>query len=187
MPEPWKRENNFMKTLTETTTHIKNDKLHKFLLKKLKREIASGQAILHISNKQEQVTDLLSANNIYTQITELSELNKLGIIKTQKAFTYVIADLDMPDLDDFDSFLNRIAPMIIRPGLLIIIASNLATFRNQLAIWFGNNLEDFKRPNRAVTPGFLRTRLLEKGYFVKNRFWQYDEKLLIMADIPHHA
>ncbi len=166
----------------EITPHIKNDKLHKFLLKKLKREIASGQAVLHISNKQNQVTNLLNANNIYTQVSELNDLNKFGISK--KAFTYVIADLDMPCLDDFDSFLNQIAPLIIRPGLLIIIASNLATFKNQLNIWFGNDLENFRRPNRAVTAGFLRTRLLEKGYFVKNRFWQYDEKLLIMADIP---
>lgn len=176
-----------MQTLTEITPHIKNDKLHKFLLKKLKREIASGQAVLHISNKQQQVTDLLSVNNIYTRITELNDLSNLGISKAQKAFTYVIADLDMPCLDDFDSFLNQIAPLIIRPGLLIIIASNLATFKNQLAIWFGNDLENFRRPNRAVTAGFLRTRLLEKGYFVKNRFWQYDEKLLIMADIPKSA
>ncbi len=176
-----------MQTLTEITPHIKNDKLHKFLLKKLKREIASGQAVLHISNKQQQVTDLLSANNIYTQVQDLAQLENLGISKVQKAFTYVIADLDMPCLDDFDSFLNQIAPQIIRPGLLIIIASNLATFSNQLGIWFGNDLENFKRPNRAVTPGFLRTRLLEKGYFVKNRFWQYNEKLLIMADIPKNA
>lgn len=163
---------------------MKNDKLHKFLLKKIKREVASGQAILHISNKQQQITDLLSANNIYTQISDLNELKDLGIKPGQKAFTYVIADLDMPCLDDFNKFLNRVSTTIIRPGLLIIIASNLATFHNQLAIWFGNDLDNFSRPNRAVTPGFLRTRLLEKGYFVKNRFWQYDHKLLIMADIP---
>ena len=173
-----------MQTLTETVPYIKNDKLHKFLLKKIKREVATGQAVLHISNKQQAITDLLNKNNNYTQVSDLKQLEDLGIGKTQKSFTYVIADLDMPCLDDFNEFLNRVAPLIIRPGLLIIIASNLATFHNQLAIWFGNDLDNFSRPNRAVTPGFLRTRLLERGYFVKNRFWQYDEKLLIMADIP---
>ncbi|MDD9898190.1 MAG: hypothetical protein OXU45_04225, partial [Candidatus Melainabacteria bacterium] len=97
---------------------------------------------------------------------------------------YIIADLDNPELDDFDEFLDRAAPMIVRPGSLIIIASNLCSFKNQLAIWFGNELENFERPCRAVPPGFLRNKLLRKGFFVKNRFWQYDNKLLIMAEIP---
>ena len=66
----------------------------------------------------------------------------------------------------------------------MVIASNLCSFKNQLAVCFGNELEDFDRPNRAVPPGFLRGKLLRKGFFVKNRFWQYNQKLLIMADIP---
>ncbi len=161
--------------------------LHKFLLKKIKREIASGQSILHISNSQEQITELLKDNNQYCKVSRLEDLQALGINATKKSFTYVIADLDMPCLDNFEEFLKQIAPTIIRPGLLIIVASNLATFSNQIGIWFGNDLENFSRPNRAVTPGFLRTKLLEHGYFVKNRFWQYDQKLLIMADIPQNA
>ncbi len=161
-----------------------DDKLQRLCLKKIKKEIGSGQAILHLSLKQKQISTLLESENNYTKASSLEELSRLGLSKTHKAFTYVIADMDLPELDKFDSFLDKVAPMIIRPGLLIIIASNLCTFRNQISIWFGNELENFTRPVRAVPGGYLRNHLLEKGYFVKNRFWQFDEKLLIMADIP---
>lgn len=166
---------------------ILEDKLHKFLLKKLKREIASGQSVLHISSKQNPITELINLNNIYTKVESLRDLEQYGLANRNKLFTYVIADMDMPELDDFESFLNRIAPLIIRPGLLIIVATNLCTFANQIAMCFGNALENYHRPSRAITPGYLRNTLLEKGFQVKNRFWQYDNKLLIMADIPVSA
>lgn len=162
----------------------KEDQLHKFLLKKIKREIISGQSVLHLSSKQEQICDLLDAQNHYTKVRSLGDLPALGITNPAKSFGYVIADLDNPELDDFDQFLDKVAPMIVRPGMLIVIASNLCSFKNQLGIWFGNELENFERPNRAVPPGFLRNKLLRKGFFVKNRFWQYDNKLLIMAETP---
>lgn len=162
------------------TTLVKEDHLHKFLIKKITREIASGKSILHLSKKQQQL-DVLGEKNQYLRIAGLEDLE---LKNPRKAFSYLIADLDNSELDDFDQFLDRAASMIVRPGLLIIIASNLASFKNQIAIWFGNELESFDRPNRAVPPGFLRNKLLRKGFFVKNRFWQYDDKLLIMADIP---
>ncbi len=160
------------------------DKLARLLLKKITKEIATGQSVLHVSNKQKQITEKLSANNSYIKASSLEDLASLNLTKTNKAFTYVIADMDNPCLDDFDKFLHRIAPMIIRPGLLIIVATNLSTTYNKIALFFGNDLENSMRPLRSVTPGYLRKHLLENGYFVKNRFWQYGTKLLIMADIP---
>ncbi len=162
---------------------IEKETLHKFLLKKIKREINKGQAVLHLSSGQEQITEALEPYNHYTKVASLAELDS-KISDSKKAFTYVIADTDIADADDFNSFLARVSPMIIRPGLLILVASNLCTWRNQVAMFFGNEFEDFNRPNRAVPPAFLRNKLLEQGFFVKNRFWEYDRKLLIMADIP---
>lgn len=164
---------------------IKDDNLHKFLLKKLMREIGSGQSILHLSNKQKQIEKLLSENNQYFRLESLDDLPGLGFDRKTKLFAYVIADMDMTDLDDFELFLDRVAPLVIRPGLLCIVASNLSTFKNKIAVFFGNELENFNRPLRAVTYGYLRNKLLEKSFKVKNRFWQYNEKLLIMADPPY--
>lgn len=164
------------------TTAIHDDKLHRFLLKKIRKEIASGQSVLHLSNKHLEIENDIADKNNYLRVNSLDELKTRGI--NSKAFSHVIADMDNPELDNFESFLDRVAPLIVRPGLLIIVASNIATFKNQVAIWFGNELENFKRPSRAVTPGYLKNTLLRKGYKVKNRFWHYDEKLLIMGDIP---
>jgi hypothetical protein len=163
---------------------VRDDKLHKFLLKKLSREIATGQSVLHLSSKQLQIEETIAASNQYFRIDSLDNLPKLGFINNRKLFAYVIADMDMSDLDDFDVFLERVAPLIVRPGLLCIVATNLSTFKNQIAMLFGNELENFRRPSRAVTYGYLRKHLLEKGYKVKNRYWQYDNKLLIMAETP---
>ena len=163
-------------------TLIKEDQLHQFLLKKIAREISSGKPVLHVSKKQEQVEDLLSENNHYLRVDNLKDHNL-----KPKSFSYVIADLDNAELDDFDTFLDQAAKLIVRPGLLMVIASNLCSFKNQIAVCFGNELDNFDRPNRAVPPGFLRNKLLRKGFFVKNRFWQYNQKLLIMADIPNHS
>lgn len=160
----------------------KEDQLHQFLLKKIMREIGTGKPVLHVSQKQEQVEALLAENNHYLVVDNLKDHNF-----KPKSFSYVIADLDNADLDDFDSFLDQAAKLIVRPGLLMVIASNLCSFKNQLAVCFGNELDNFDRPNRAVPPGFLRNKLLRKGFFVKNRFWQYNQKLLIMADIPNHT
>jgi len=170
--------------MSATLEEVRDDKLHKFLLKKLKREVATGQSVLHLSTKQKQIEDLLSPMNHYFRLDSLDSLSNLGLSKNTKLFAYVVADMDMTDLDDFESFLDRVAPLIVRPGLLCIVATNLSTFKNQLAMIFGNELENYKRPSRAVTYGYLRNRLLEKGFKIKNRYWQYDEKLLIMAEIP---
>lgn len=163
---------------------VQDDKLHKFLLKKLKREIATGQSVLHISSKQQQIEDLLAGNNHYFRLSSLDDLPSLGLNSNSKLFAYVIADMDMSDTDDFESFLDRVAPLIVRPGLVCFVATNLSTFKNQIAMLFGNELENYQRPSRAVTYGYLRNKLLEKGFKVKNRYWQYDEKLLIMAETP---
>lgn len=167
-----------------TIDTVRDDKLHKFLLKKLKREIATGQSVLHLSTKQQQIEELLAEKNHYFRLPSIDSLASLGFDKNNKLFAYVVADMDMNDLDDFEVFLDRIAPMIVRPGLLCIVATNLSTFNNQLAMFFGNELENYNRPSRAVTYGYLRNRLLAKGFKIKNRYWQYDEKLLIMAETP---
>ena len=167
-----------------TLEEVRDDKLHKFLLKKLKREIATGQSVLHLSTKQKQIENLLAPENHYFRLDSLDNLPSLGFDRNSKIFAYVVADLDMADADNFEAFLDRVAPMIVRPGLLCIVATNLSTFKNQLAMFFGNELENFERPSRSVTYGYLRNRLLEKGFKVKNRYWQYDEKLLIMAETP---
>jgi hypothetical protein len=163
---------------------VRDDKLHKFLLKKLSREIATGQSVLHLSSKQMQIEERIAAVNQYFRLESLDDLPSLGFSNNRKIFAYVVADMDMSDLDDFDNFLDRVAPLIVRPGLLCIVATNLSTFKNQVALLFGNELENYQRPSRAVTYGYLRKHLLEKGYKVKNRYWQYDNKLLIMAETP---
>ncbi|MDD9898621.1 MAG: hypothetical protein OXU45_06440, partial [Candidatus Melainabacteria bacterium] len=57
----------------------KEDQLHKFLLKKIKREIASGQSVLHLSSKQQQIKELLAEKNHYTKVESLDELTAIGI------------------------------------------------------------------------------------------------------------
>jgi len=162
---------------------IIEDTLHKYLLKKLRRQINQGQAVLHISNKQKPITELVQGNNQYLRINQLEDLKNYQIALDKPAFTYIIADMDMPELDDFKNFLVRVKPLIISSGMLMVIASNLSTFHNKIAMWFDNELENYNRPSRAVTPAFLRNKLLAHGFKIKNRFWQYDSKLLIMAGI----
>lgn len=158
---------------------VTDDKLHKLMLKKIKIEVREGQTILQIGNKHKQITEMLEPNNLITKVNSWDQMDF-----KKKSFTYVIADMDCSMLDDFDQFLDKIAPLIIRPGLLIIAATNLCTFKNKLSFLFEAELEGFSRPNRAIVPGYLRNRLIEKGYFIKNRYWSYDDKVLIMADIP---
>jgi hypothetical protein len=152
---------------------------HKLMLKKISRTITSGQAVLHVSSAQEDISEKISPNNQYLKIQDLSELETRGI--KGKSFTYIVADLDCPALDDFDYFLNQASKLIIKPGLLIVVASDLLS--DKIALFFGNPIVKFKRPYRAVTPGYLRETLMAHGAKVKNRFWRYDEKLLIMADL----
>ena len=160
---------------------LTQESLHKFLLKKIKKEIGTGQSILHLSAKQDQIDEvLLPANNLL----KASSLDDLNLNSLKKSFGYVVADMDLTELDDFNKFLDKIAPIIVRPGLLIIVATNLCTLSNKIAFLFESEAPDLKRPSRAVTAGYLRNTLLKKGFSVKNRFWQYDSKLLIMADIP---
>lgn len=185
MREQWNRdclEYNSLEDLT-LKTKCDNDQLHKLLLKKIRLEITSGQTVLHVSSKQDQITEMLVGGNLLTKISSLDEIATKQI-QTKKAFSYVIADMDSPALDDFEKFLDLAASMIIRPGLLIITASNLCAFKNKINFCFDNAPENFTRPIRAVPSGYLRNRLIEKGFFVKNRYWAYDDKLLIMADIP---
>jgi len=164
------------------------EKFHRLMLKKIKREVRSGQSILHISNKQNAISDLLKDNNLYTKISSLdpAELEAKQVFKTHKAFTYVVLDLDMPCTDDIEKILNQLAPMIIRPGLLILIGTNLCSFKNKLNIWFNNFPSSLSRPSRAVSPNQLRAIALEQGFFLKNRYYQYDDLLLMFLDIPQH-
>lgn len=158
---------------------VKDDILHKLMLKKIKIEVREGQAILQIGDKHKQITEMLETGNLLTKVNSWEQIDF-----KKKSFTYVIADMDCSVLDDFEQFLDKVAPLIIRPGLLIIVASNLCTLKNKLSFLFEAELESFNRPNRAIIPGYLRNRLIEKGYFIKNRYWSYDDKVLIMADIP---
>ncbi len=157
--------------------------MHKLLLKKIRLEIGTGQSILHLSESQEAITEMLSSSNMLLKCSSLEDaLSKISA--KSKAFTYVIADLDLPALDDLDNFLGKTAPLIIRPGKLIILADNLCTGNNLSSFLFGNAPSNFKRPLRSVPPQYLKNKLIEHGYFVKNRFWRYDGRLLIMAETP---
>ena len=158
---------------------LKDDKLAPLLLKKIRLEVRRGQSILQIGEKHNQITEELGAVNMLQKVSSLEE-----IPFKKKAYSYVIADLDSPALDDFDAFLERVAPLIIRPGLLIIVGTNLCRLSDKIRLFLGKTPKNFQRPNRAVPSGFLRDKLLEKGFFVKNRYWQYSDKFLIMADIP---
>ena len=60
MLEQWRQEKQMLLS--------KADQLHKFLLKKIKREIASGQSVLHLSSKQQQIKELLAEKNHYTKV-----------------------------------------------------------------------------------------------------------------------
>lgn len=164
---------------------IQDDKLAKLLLKKIRLEVTKGQAILHVSKKHNQITEMLEANNLITKVESLTEFFDQNPEIRKKAFTYVIADMDNESLDDFDKFLDKAAPLIIRPGLLIIVATNMTRLSDKIRLFFGKSPKKFTRPLRSVPEGYLRDKLLEKGFFVKNRYWHYGDKLLIMADIPN--
>lgn len=154
-----------------------DDVLHKYLIKKLKRAINDSQSILHISNKQNQVTELFNDENFYTKADDFSTVNL-----NKASFSQIILDLDMEALDDFTETLKICRNILFKHGNLIIIASNMCTFKNKINFLFENKLEGLKRPNREVTPGFLRQTLIEKGFHLKNRGWQYEEKLLVIAN-----
>lgn len=155
----------------------KDDVLHKYLIKKLKRAINSGQSILHISAKQGQITELFSENNFYTKTNDFSEQDL-----SKEAYSQIILDLDMPACDDFKQSIENARKLLFKHGNLIIIASNMCSFKNKINFFFENRLEGLNRPNRAVTPGFIRQTLIENNYEMKNRGWQYDEKLLAIAN-----
>lgn len=158
----------------------------RLMLKKIKREIRTGQSILHISNKQTQITELLANDNLLSKVSSLDEdeLKANNILRTQKAFTYIILDLDMPCSDQMETLLNQIAPMIIRPGLLILIGTNLCSFKSKLKFFFNNAPEGFERPSRAVAPNQLREIVIKEGFFLKNRYYQYGNRLMMFLDIP---
>ncbi len=157
--------------------------MHKLLLKKIRLEIGSGQSIAHLSKNQNPITEMLNSSNMLIKTSSLDEaINRCGT--NSKAFTYIIADTDLDDLDDFDSFLKRAARLIIRPGKLIIVATNLCTDEFKWNILFNNAPNSFQRPLRSMPPNYLKSKVVEQGYFLKNRFWRYNDKLLLIADIP---
>lgn len=161
---------------------IKDDNLAKLLLKKIRLEVCQGQVILQLGDKHEQITEMLERANMLKKVSELSEAEL-----KKKSYSYVIADMDSAELDDFEGFLDKIAPTIIRPGLLIIVGTNLCTLKNKIKFLLNKAPREFSRPNRSVPTSYVRDTMLKKGFFVKNRFWRYDDKFLIMADIPLDA
>lgn len=165
-------------TLTQEKSTLKDDVLHKYLIKKLKRAINDNQSILHISNKQNQITELFEKENFYTKANNFETVDQ-----SKESFSQVILDLDMEALDDFKKALAISKKILFKHGHLIIIASNMCTFKNKINFIFENRLEGLTRPNRAVTPGFLRQTLIEHGFHLKNRGWQYNEKLLVITNL----
>ncbi len=151
--------------------------MHKLLLKKIRLEIGCGQSILHLSDKQNIITEMLSPANMLVRNNEFN-------IYPNKSFGYIIADLDLAALDELDSFLDKASKLIIRPGKLIIIATNLCLSSNLFSFIFNNAPANFKRPLRSLPPIYLRNKVLEHGYYIKNRFWFYDDLLLLFADLP---
>ena len=89
----------------------------------------------------------------------------------------------MEALDDFKKALTISKKILFKHGHLIIIASNMCTFKNKINFIFENRLEGLTRPNRSETPGFLRQTLIESGFHLKNRGWQYNEKLLVITNL----
>ncbi len=167
---------------TLVTKKAKEEKLHRLMLKKIRIEIGQGKVILQVSEKHKQIAEMLAPANLLKTVLELSDLEL-----KKKSHSYVIADLDSPELDDFEGFLDIIAPTIIRPGLLMIVGTNMSTLKNKIALFMNKLPEASTRPIRSVPTDYVRDMLLRKGFFVKNRFWFYDDKFLIMADIPKNV
>lgn len=157
--------------------------LHKYLLKKLGREIDNGKFVLHLSNGQEEVTEMFQEKTFYIKTSSLAEFEAMNVDNLKGKFGYLIADMDRPDLDDFDAFIIKAKEFLIDNGMLIIIASNLASFDNIIALIFQNDIALQQRPYRAISPGFLREKLLTKGFSLQNRFWIYGEKMMVMASL----
>lgn len=167
-------------TTTKDKPEIKDDILHKYLIKKIRRAVNDNQSILHLSNKQNQITEIFSKENFYTK-----QENFNGINLEKESFSQIILDLDMPSCDEFNKTLEICKKILFKHGHLIIIASNMCSFKNKINFFFENRLEGLSRPNRAVTPGFLRQTLIEKGFQLNNRGWQYDKKLLVIVNKPN--
>ena len=172
-----------------------SEKFPRLMLKKIRKEVQTGQTVLHLSQKQNAITDMLAENNLLTKLDQADlsledlqrktgRLKDLGLTKTEKAFTYIVADLDLPASDNLDEFLLSLAPLVIRPGLIILVAKNLCSWTNKFNLFFNNAPTNFQRPSRAMAPNHLRSIALESGFFPKNRYWQYDDKILMMLDIP---
>ncbi|MCH2228330.1 MAG: hypothetical protein MK033_11195 [Candidatus Caenarcaniphilales bacterium] len=177
----------------EDVDQCEPEQFPRLMLKKIRKEVQTGQTILHLSNKQEAITEMLAENNLLTKISDISlddlqrktsRLKDLGITKAEKAFTYVLVDLDLEASDNLEEFLLSIAPLVIRPGLIIVLAKNLCSWTNKFNLFFNNAPSNYHRPNRALAPNYLRQLVLEAGFFPKNRYWQYDDKILMMLDIP---
>ncbi len=163
--------------MSETKEIIKDDTLHKYLIKKIRRAVEDKQTIVHVSNKQFQIEELLSDNNFYTRVESLDELDL-----NKEAYSQVILDLDMPSLDKFEASLEKAKRVMFKHANLIIIASNMCSFKNKINFFFENKLEGLTRPNREVSPGFVRQTLCENGWFLKNRAWNYGDKILTISN-----
>ncbi len=158
--------------------------LHKYLLKKLGREVGKGKVVLHLSNEQSEISTLIAEKNTYVKVSQLADLGSQNFEFKKNMFGCVIADMELPDLDEFDAFVEYTKKnLLISGGMLVIIATNLASFENIVALIFNNDLPNFKRPSRAVSPGFLRERLLKEGFSLQNRFWIYDHKMMVIASL----
>lgn len=152
------------------------EKLHKFLLKKVQRLVKTQQNILHISSKQNEITDLLKENNLYTKTNNLNEINF-----EEKAFSQIILDLDSPACDNLEQLLIDCKKILFKYANLIIIATDLCSFNNKIKFIFESKLENFKRPNRAVTGGYVRDLLLKNGFSIRNRAWKFNDKILYLS------
>ena len=161
-----------------TKTKSKKLSFHqRYMLKKIGRAVKTGQKILHISNKQEDIEELLKPENFYTKQDNFENLDS--------GYSQIIFDLDMAALDDFAASLDLCKKILFKNGTLIVIATDMCSWRNKINFLFENKLEGINRPNRAVSAGFIRQSLLEKGFLLKNRAWKFENKIMVIACQNH--
>ena len=149
----------------------------RYMLKKIGRAVKTGQKILHLSNKQEDIENLLETENFYTKQSDFKNLDS--------GYSQIILDLDMPALDDFQASLELCQKLLFKNGTLIVIGTDMCSWRNKINFLFENKLEGINRPNRAVSAGFIRQTLLEKGFLLKNRAWKFENKIMVIACQNH--
>jgi hypothetical protein len=163
------------------------EKFHNLLLKKIRRTVGKNNSILHLSSKQEEISQLVSAHqNHLSKLTSLDYDARAHLVNPQlnKSFKYIIIDLDLELFDDLESFLKQAREFLIEDGLIIIIAQDLCTDINKLKLVFDQEPKNFTRPLRQVPANWLRKTVLEAGYCLESRLWKYDPHLILIAS-PH--